>query len=144
VFCFQYTGAGRGSRTPKTRRSADFESAASASSAIPAEIAVLQRNQLNGCLGALQPAQADRTPRGFISASAAVASARAVVGSHCTAIDAAVRLLIRSRANHSPHIFNNRKGGRGCHRSVRSTHARSCHGEVHSCLMSLVRIAAEQ
>jgi hypothetical protein len=29
-------GAGRGSRTPKTRRSADFESAASASSAIPA------------------------------------------------------------------------------------------------------------
>ncbi len=31
--CF---GAGRGSRTPKTRRSADFESAASASSAIPA------------------------------------------------------------------------------------------------------------
>src|SRR5437588_13128732 len=30
-------GAGRGSRTPKTRRSADFESAASASSAIPAE-----------------------------------------------------------------------------------------------------------
>ena len=32
-------GAGRGSRTPKTRRSADFESAASASSAIPAEVA---------------------------------------------------------------------------------------------------------
>jgi hypothetical protein len=31
-----YCGAGRGSRTPKTRRSADFESAASASSAIPA------------------------------------------------------------------------------------------------------------
>jgi integrase len=31
-----YAGAGRGSRTPKTRRSADFESAASASSAIPA------------------------------------------------------------------------------------------------------------
>jgi hypothetical protein len=30
------SGAGRGSRTPKTRRSADFESAASASSAIPA------------------------------------------------------------------------------------------------------------
>src|SRR6185369_11934766 len=29
-------GAGRGSRTPKIRRSADFESAASASSAIPA------------------------------------------------------------------------------------------------------------
>src|SRR5580698_287065 len=33
------TGAGRGSRTPKTRRSADFESAASASSAIPALLA---------------------------------------------------------------------------------------------------------
>ena len=32
-------GAGRGSRTPKTRRSADFESAASASSAIPALLA---------------------------------------------------------------------------------------------------------
>src|SRR5271168_3956953 len=31
-----WLGAGRGSRTPKTRRSADFESAASASSAIPA------------------------------------------------------------------------------------------------------------
>jgi hypothetical protein len=31
-----WNGAGRGSRTPKTRRSADFESAASASSAIPA------------------------------------------------------------------------------------------------------------
>ena len=31
-----WVGAGRGSRTPKTRRSADFESAASASSAIPA------------------------------------------------------------------------------------------------------------
>ena len=29
-------GAGRGNRTPMTRRSADFESAASASSAIPA------------------------------------------------------------------------------------------------------------
>jgi hypothetical protein len=29
-------GAGRGGRTPMTRRSADFESAASASSAIPA------------------------------------------------------------------------------------------------------------
>ncbi len=35
-FC---AGAGRGSRTPKTRRSADFESAASASSAIPALLA---------------------------------------------------------------------------------------------------------
>ena len=37
--CFSLicTGAGRGSRTPKTRRSADFESAASASSAIPAQ-----------------------------------------------------------------------------------------------------------
>ena len=30
-------GAGRGGRTPMTRRSADFESAASASSAIPAQ-----------------------------------------------------------------------------------------------------------
>jgi hypothetical protein len=29
-------GAGRGNRTPKSRSSADFESAASASSAIPA------------------------------------------------------------------------------------------------------------
>jgi hypothetical protein len=37
VFCGALgLGAGRGSRTPKTRRSADFESAASASSAIPA------------------------------------------------------------------------------------------------------------
>jgi hypothetical protein len=34
-----WDGAGRGSRTPKTRRSADFESAASASSAIPALVA---------------------------------------------------------------------------------------------------------
>ena len=32
-------GAGRGSRTPKGRSPADFESAASASSAIPAEVA---------------------------------------------------------------------------------------------------------
>ncbi len=31
-------GAGRGGRTPMTRRSADFESAASASSAIPAQL----------------------------------------------------------------------------------------------------------
>jgi hypothetical protein len=36
LFCGILAGAGRGSRTPKTRRSADFESAASASSAIPA------------------------------------------------------------------------------------------------------------
>jgi hypothetical protein len=36
LFSLIYFGAGRGSRTPKTRRSADFESAASASSAIPA------------------------------------------------------------------------------------------------------------
>ncbi len=35
-FVGSWSGAGRGSRTPKTRRSADFESAASASSAIPA------------------------------------------------------------------------------------------------------------
>ena len=36
--CFSLicAGAGKGSRTPKTRRAADFESAASASSAIPA------------------------------------------------------------------------------------------------------------
>jgi hypothetical protein len=33
---FYYRGAGRGSRTPKGRSPADFESAASASSAIPA------------------------------------------------------------------------------------------------------------
>ena len=40
VFCGAFgVGAGRGSRTPKTRRSADFESAASASSAIPALLA---------------------------------------------------------------------------------------------------------
>src|ERR1700726_1636898 len=36
-------GAGRGSRTPKTRRSADFESAASASSAIPAWDFIISR-----------------------------------------------------------------------------------------------------
>ena len=40
-FCGGYAGAGRGSRTPKTRRSADFESAASASSAIAALLEVL-------------------------------------------------------------------------------------------------------
>src|SRR5262249_29845343 len=33
---WRFVGAGRGGRTPMTRRSADFESAASASSAIPA------------------------------------------------------------------------------------------------------------
>jgi hypothetical protein len=39
TLCCLMNGAGRGSRTPKTRRSADFESAASASSAIPAAVA---------------------------------------------------------------------------------------------------------
>jgi hypothetical protein len=42
-FSLNCAGAGRGSRTPKTRRSADFESAASASSAIPAEGINLER-----------------------------------------------------------------------------------------------------
>ncbi len=40
-------GAGRGSRTPKGRSPADFESAASASSAIPAQAIDRRENQLN-------------------------------------------------------------------------------------------------
>ena len=61
-------GAGRGSRTPKTRRSADFESAASASSAIPASgrgihrlaqgcvsLGVLDTSSRRGSYTALEP-----------------------------------------------------------------------------------------
>jgi hypothetical protein len=48
-------GAGRGSRTPKGRSPADFESAASASSAIPAWIVSCGENKLNRGYRALQP-----------------------------------------------------------------------------------------
>jgi hypothetical protein len=63
-------GAGRGSRTPKTRRSADFESAASASSAIPAYWRKRNReHQLNRRSEALQLAAfpSRRQPRKGIS-----------------------------------------------------------------------------
>src|ERR1700726_808715 len=57
-------GAGRGSRTPKTRRSADFESAASASSAIPAS------GRLFHCTGAVVNFEYDHTGSGFFTGTA--------------------------------------------------------------------------
>ena len=52
---FKSAGAGRGSRTPKGRSPADFESAASASSAIPAECTNCREDQLNLQFLPLQP-----------------------------------------------------------------------------------------
>jgi hypothetical protein len=69
-FFLEIRGAGRGGRTPMTRRSTDFESVASASSAIPAkgEISILhessKRQRSRACCG--KGASLLRSKRGYL------------------------------------------------------------------------------